>query len=160
MMEQIIVSILALVVSILGLLLSFYVVSKNKPKILVEKDTLEVKKTANEVWICFYLSNVGERPATIKKIDFYNPETRYMPNTTVLQTIDKTVLGIGVNLPTNFPVHNYSTLDFPFSLNAHSTIKLLAKLNFPTGMKKETERKKFTYMARVDYSNKIFEKLI
>lgn len=159
-MEQFIISILALIVSIIGLLISFYVVSRNKSKILVEKYILEVKKDINEIWIHFYLSNVGERPATIKKIDFYNPETRYMPHTTVLQTIDQTVLGIGENLPTNFPVSKYSTLDFPFSLNAHSTIKLLAKLNFPTGMTKEIERKKFTYIARIEYSDKTFEKLI
>jgi len=159
-MNEFIISILALIVSILGLGLSFYIVSRNKPKLYVEKDVLEVKKDENEIWIYFYLSNIGERPTTIKKIEFNNPISNFMPQTTCLKVMEK--VSLGLNLGTSPPLKSYSPLDFPFLIDSNHTEKILAKLKFlPEEIfKEEMKRDKLTYKIRVNYSNKLYECMI
>lgn len=159
---NIFISILALIVSILGLTLSFYVISRNKPKLYIEKDLLEIKKEYNQIWIYFYLSNIGERLTTINKVNFYNPNSRFMPKTTILEVIDQTILGVGENLPTSSNIKRYSPLDFPFLIDSNHTKKILAKLDFSTKDKfnKESNRNQLKYRIRIRYSNKIFECII
>lgn len=160
-MNEAIITILALVVSILGLALSFYIVSRNKPRLYIEKDLLEIKKN-NQIWIYFYLSNIGEKPTTIKKVDFYNPNSRFMPKTTILEVTDQIILGCGEDLPASPNIKKYTSLDFPFLINSNQTKKMLAKLDFSTKEKFENEKKrsKLKYKIRIAYSNKIFENIM
>lgn len=151
-------AIIALVVSIVSLIISIYIITRNKAILVVEKHSLTLKKDKKEVWLYFYLSNIGERPTTIKTIDFYT-DSKFMPKTHILRVIDKTTLGVGGDLPTSH-YNQYETIDLPSLIKSHTTIKLLAKLNFSEKsiFDRETKNDKLHYTLRLEHSKKIYEK--
>ncbi|NCP72085.1 hypothetical protein GW835_01685 [archaeon] len=150
-----IISILGLIVAILGILLSFYIESKNKPKLYVEKEVLEVKMDENEIWIYFYLSNVGQRPTTIKKMELYHNKTKFMPNSVYLNVSESVSLGVG--LKTSYPLPSYKPVIFPFLLQPNHTDKILVKLNYSSKENFEKEmnlENNLKYKIIINYSNK------
>ena len=84
-----------------------------------------------------------------------------MTKTTSLKVIDETILGTGEDLPTS-KVHKYRAINFPFLLESHSSIKILAKLDFVNDdvFKRETINSKLRYTMKILYANKKFEKII
>lgn len=149
--------IIAIIISIISLGLSIYTLSKNRAILKAEKHSLILKKENKEVWIYFYLTNVGDRPTTIKEVDFYC-DSHFMPKTQLLKVIDKTILGIGEDLPAStYP--KYEALDFPSIIGPNTTIKLLAKLKFAdkSVFERETKNDKLHYILRLKYSLGIFE---
>lgn len=155
-----IISILGLVVSILGLVLSFVIINKDSAKLCVEKELLEIKKERKEIWIYFYMSNIGKRATAIKKIDFYNPETTFMPNTTCVTVFEDARLGL--DLETTPVLKHYGVMTFPLVIESNTTVKVLAKLNFinEDTFNQETNRKEFKFKIKIGYSNKKYEQLI
>jgi len=155
-----IISILGLVVSILGLVLSFVIINKDNAKLCVEKELLEVKKDKKEIWIYFYINNIGKRATAIKKIEFYNPETKFMPNTTCVEVFESA--SVGIDLGTAPSTKSYRSIIFPLVINSNNTIRILAKLNFTTEdtFTQEMNRKELKFRIKIGYSNKKYEQLI
>lgn len=146
--------IIAITISLISLGISIYLITRNKAILVAEKHSLTIKKPRKEVWLYFYLTNVGERPTTIKSVDFHT-DSRYMPKTQILKVIDETIIGIGEDLPTK-PNMRYETIDMPFLLEPHTSIKLLAKLDFVdmSVFKRETTNDKLHYTLRLMHSPK------
>lgn len=155
-----IISILGLTVSILGLILSYIIVNKDNARLCVEKELLAIKTDKKEIWIYFYISNIGKRPTAIKKIEFYNPETQFMPNTTCVTVFEDARIGLG--LETTPILKHYGVMTFPLVIESNNTVKVLAKLNFAdeNTFKQESNRDKLKFKIRINYSNKKYETLI
>ncbi|MDD3178548.1 MAG: hypothetical protein PHR26_03455 [Candidatus ainarchaeum sp.] len=155
-----IISILGLIVSILGLVLSFVIVNRDNAKLYVKKEQLNIKKDKKEIWIYFYMTNIGKRPTTIKKIDFYNPQTRFMPNTTCVEVFE--TVSLGLDLDTTPPLKSYRAITFPLIIDSNKTTMILAKLSFAdeNTFKQESNRNKLKFKIRINYSNKKYETLI
>lgn len=155
-----IISILGLIVSILGLILSFVIINKDSAKLYVEKELLEIKKERKEIWIYFYINNIGKRTTTIKKIDFYNPDTKFMPNTTCVTVFEDARLGL--DLETTPVLKHYAIMTFPLVIESNTTVKVLAKLKYidESTFNQELNRVELKYTIKLDYSNKKFEQKI
>ncbi len=156
-----VVEFIAIIISLISLCISIYILTRNKAILVAEKHSLILKKKYKEIWVYFYLTNIGEKPTTIKSIDFYT-KNKFMPKTTILKVIDKTIIGIGEELPTSPILYNYEPINFPLLIEPHITMKLLAKLNFSNEniFEKETRNDNLQYTLRIKHSNKLFKKRI
>ena len=130
------VSLISLGISIFAIV---YTISKNKAILIAEPHSgVEIKREKKETEFDFYLTNRGNRPTTIKEIQFYCTEGNFLPKTTIIKILDKTILSIGLNAlkhPT------YESIDFPAVIGPNTTIKLLARLNFSTEEELEKQTK-------------------
>ena len=132
----------------------------------VEKELLELKEKDNEVWIYFYLSNIGNKPTTIKKIRFYSTikkdNSYYEPHLSILKVFEEQKLGIGRNLPTSDSLKRYESISFPYILNCNNTLRLLVKLDFSNKerFEKETNKDPLNFNVQISYSNKKYIDLL
>ena len=145
------------VVSLIGLSLSIHNFRRNKPIIVVEKDSAE-KHSDTIMFFRFYLSNLGEKPTTIKNIEFYTKNNKFMPKVTLIESLKESI-------PTgNIAIINNSVkgIKLPFNLAPNSSKRIKAILDFSTedNFKQEHTEDEIHYFIRVICSKEIIEKWV
>ena len=110
-------------VALSSLFLSLYVVLRNKPKLNMEKIDAN-KKDEKLIEFRFYLDNIGEKPTTIKSIEFYTDD-RFNPKNNIVSIIKETI-------PANRIVfsNKMESFNLPYHLLPNTSLKLKAQLDF------------------------------
>lgn len=122
---QIITAILTAIIALAGFSLSLYLVLKNKPKLNVEKISANTRN-ATIIDFHFYLDNIGEKPTTIKSIEFYD-DKNFMPHNNIIIRSNSTEPFVQGSITMN---EKRKGFELPFHILPNTSLKLEAQLNF------------------------------
>ena len=122
---QIFAQILTAIIALAAFSLSLYLVLRTKPSLKVEK--ISAKKNRDSfIEFRFFLDNDGERPTTIKSIDFHTDEN-FMPKNKLLITNEKTSPTTGETI---LMLRGVEGFKLPYHLMPYTSLKLKAQLDF------------------------------
>ena len=149
-----ITAVIAISIAVASLIISIIILLRNKPILEVEKHSAGIIKNSNIVKFIFYISNVGEKPTTIKSIEFHT-DSNYMPKTTICKLKEQTI----PNMDRTVSRENSEGMEFPFNLMPYNSFKLLAELDFSSSdvFKKETASGKLHYHIRIKHIKGLFK---
>ena len=125
------IDLIAIVISVvslvLTLILALYTLYRERPIISVEKHmaTIQKRDDNNFIDFVFFLNNSGDRPTTIKSIQFQQND--FIPKAVFIELTTGTIpilAGIGLQ------DEKINIFDIPFSLMPNTSKRLEAQLNF------------------------------
>ena len=161
MVWQIITTILTAVIALAGFFLSLYLALNNKPKLNIEKISA-TKRDATMIDFHFYLDNIGEKPTTIKSIEFYTDE-KFMPHNNIIIRSNSTEPFIQGSISMK---ENRKGFELPFHILPNTSFKLEAQLNFISSDRRDNVinsndgKGQIHFNIRIRHSKGIFEKKI
>jgi len=122
---QILTQILIAIIALAGFSLSLYLVFREKPSLSIEKITAG-KKGDTFIDFRFYLDNTGEKPTTIKSIEFHTDEN-FMPKNRIVVLSEETIPGISGGIVIHEKVKGFA---LPYHILPNTSLKLKARLDF------------------------------
>jgi hypothetical protein len=161
MVWQIITTILTALIAVAGFSLSLYLALNNKPRLSIEKISAS-KRDATMIDFHFYLDNIGEKPTTIKSIEFYTDEF-FMPHNNIIIRSNSTEPFVQGSISMK---ENRKGFELPFHLLPNTSLKLEAQLNFISsdrrdGVIKPNDGKgQIHFNIKIKHSRGIFEEKI
>ncbi|GEM_PF-2771450 len=152
------IDLIAIVISVvslvLTLILSLYTLYRERPIISAEKNmaTLQKRDDNNFIDFVFFLNNSGDRPTTIKSIQFQQND--FIPKAVFIELTTVTIpISAGIGLQDE----KINSFDIPFSLMPNTSKRLEAQLNFSnqpisgTNLKIIITHTKGKYQKKFDY---------
>jgi hypothetical protein len=161
MVWQIITTILTALIAIAGFVLSLYLALNNKPRLSVEKISAS-KRDATMIDFRFYLDNIGEKPTTIKSIEFYTDDF-FMPHNNIIIRSNSTEPFVQGSISMK---ENRKGFELPFHMLPNTSLKLEAQLNFISSDRRDkainpNDRKgQIHFNIKIKHSRGIFKKKI
>lgn len=122
---QILTQILIAIIALAAFFLSLYLALRAKPSLKIEKISAE-KRGNTLIEFRFFLDNTGERPTTIKSIDFHTDEN-FIPKNKLLIVSERTSPTTGETILVHRDVEGFK---LPHHLMPYTSLKLKVQLDF------------------------------
>ena len=119
--------IIAVIISLFSLGIAIYALTRDKPKLSVEKCSANYARQDNKnVIFTFFLNNYGNQPTTIKSIEF-STRDNFIPSAVFFERLTGAIANIAGHGVKEQKIKN---IDVPFTIMPNTSKKIEAQLNF------------------------------